>query len=139
MKNHYISNFIGMILLFGLANIIDQANGQSELTKNYPIFIYTVWTGLVATFHYFGWKIIYIANAILLFGIQLYSVFHHPTPDSGSPHWLIGSLPFDLKIMILVPCFIVGSFILQLILLGVGRLRENRRFLEEQELEESID
>lgn len=129
MKNKFVVNFLITFLIFGFVNVFDQVSGQPELTKNYPLFMYMIWTGLVASFQYFNWRIAYWPNAVLLYCVQLYSIFHHPAQSfQTSFHWLIGALPFDYKIMIFIPVFIILSIMIQLVIIVVNRKREQKAF-----------
>lgn len=126
-KNPYLLNYLITIMLFGLTNILDQLNGQPQMTKNYPFFIYLIWTALVATFLYLGFKFLYWVNAVLLFGVQCVTVFYHPASEfKNNFQWLIGSIPFDYKYMIFIPVFIVISFLVQVIFIMIKRIREQR-------------
>jgi hypothetical protein len=64
-----------------------------------------------------GWKWVFYVNAVPLYGITMYTLWHHaPKPDPTALDWLLGSLPFSLQYLMYIPGLILVSILLQLIL-----------------------
>jgi len=136
-KSSYLYSYVLTLACFGAANITDQFMGHSEYSKTYPFLLFLAWTGVVATFLYMGWKLVYWLNAIPLYGLMIYSIWNHsPDPNGGLLQWLIGTLPLPLDYMIFIPAFFLVSMLLQFILYRVSRAVEDRTY---RELEEDDD
>lgn len=121
--------FLATVLLFGIVNIIDNATGQQELTKNYPLFVFLIWTAAIASLMYLGFRVVFWINAIPMYGIMIYSIFNHEEQELNgalaSLQWLIGSFPLPPNIMIFVPAFVLLTVIIQLIILRIRFAKGN--------------
>ena len=104
-------NVFVTMMLFAIANIIDVSTGRGE-PKYYPLMSYLIFTFVVSSFLYMGWMIAYYTNAAVLYGLSLYSVFHHPKSDSPVS-WLLGSLPLPDEQMVFVPLVFLSSLVVQ--------------------------
>jgi hypothetical protein len=139
-QSAYLICFILTLVLFGAANIIDQIVGQPEFSKSYPFFIFMVWTAVVATFLFLGWKTIFIVNAIVLYAVQTYTVIYHaPTLNPTSLQWLIGSLPFPNKYMIFIPVLFLVSLIYQYIAFLILRKNDGEEYEYDYDYEDEED
>lgn len=134
-KSAYMICYIVTLVFFGIANIIDQLTGHSEYSKNYPFFLFLIWTGIVATFMYMGWKWVFYVNAVPLYGLTLYSVLNHaPKSEPTSIDWLIGSLPLPIEYLMYIPGLFLISILLQLII--NDRKMKATTYIYEEEQEE---
>jgi len=127
----FVMCFVATFFIFGLTNIVDQLTGNSENTRHYPLFIFLIWTAVVASFHYLGWKVTFIVNAVPLYGFMVYTMFNHEEQTySGvlsSVKWLIGTLPLPPQVLVWIPILLIVSILVQLIVVrfGWGGSRKN--------------
>lgn len=116
-KSAYMICYIITLVFFGIANIADQLAGHSDYSGSYPFFLFLIWTGIVATFLYMGWKWMFYINAVPLYVVTVYTVWNHaPKDEPTALDWLIGSLPVPIEYLMFVPGLILLSILLQLIL-----------------------
>lgn len=118
----FLVNFFVTVMLFALVNIIDVITGRGE-PKYYPFMTYLIFTFVVSSFLYMGWKVAYFTNAAMLYGLSIYSVFYHPKTDS-SVSWLLGSLPLPFDQLIFVPFIFLASLVVQFIMFRFSRRKD---------------
>lgn len=106
-------NFFITVMLFALVNIIDLSTGRAD-PKYYPFMMYLIFTFVVSSFLYMGWMVAYLTNALLLYGLSVYSLVHHPESDS-SLSWLFGSLPLPDEWLFAIPVIFLSSLAVQLV------------------------
>ena len=106
----YMLNFFITVMLFALVNIIDFSTGRAD-PKDYPFMLYLIFTFVVSSFLYMGWMIAYFINAILLYGLSVISIIHHPESNSVLS-WLFGTLPNEW--LFLAAAIFLTSLVVQL-------------------------
>ncbi len=126
-RTAYVFCFIITIMLFGMANILDQIFGNIN-SQNYPLFILLIWTLIVGTLGYLGWNIAFYINAVVLYATQIYVLFNLQENKSS-----IGTLPISKTFLLLILSIFLISVISQYF---VTKIKNRTSHYEEEMLDD---